>query len=134
MNWSGVLAAVLLLGIFGILGTTLSTIIRARQRLTINFLMGYMIYYGIFEIVYLLCLAFDNSLNTLKVVWQITVITLLVVSLCIMTIMRGKGYVILAYNTLVGLKRNWKAIIPVAMMTICTLVVYVCGVSYISDG
>ena len=134
MNWSGVLAAVLLLGIFGILGTTLSTIIRARQRLTINFLMGYMIYYGIFEIVYLLCLAFDNSLNTLKVVWQIAVITLLVVSLCIMTIMRGKGYVILAYNTLVGLKRNWKAIIPVAMMTICTLVVYVCGVSYISDG
>lgn len=134
MNWSGVLAALLLLSIFGIFGTTLSTIIRAKQRLTINFLMGYMIYYGIFEIVYLLCLAFNNSLNTLKIVWQITVITLLVVSLCILIIMREKSFIMLAYNTLIGLKRNWKVLIPVVIMTICTLVVYVCGVSYISDG
>lgn len=134
MNWSGVLAALLLLSIFEILGTTLSTIIKARQRLTINFLMGYMIYYGIFEIVYLLCLAFNNSLNTLKVVWQITVITLLAVSLCILIIMREKSFIMLAYNTLIGLKRNWKVFIPVVVMVICTLVVYVCDVSYISDG
>ena len=129
MSWSGFFAALVLLCIFGILGAALNIVIKARQGLTSSVLIGYMLYYGIFEIVYLLCLAFNNSLNALKIVWGIVITVMLLASLLIIR----KNIIVFALNTIGGLKRNWKIFTLMSIFSIGMLIVYICGVSYISE-
>ena len=126
----GILAVFILLIIFGIIGYGFNTMIKAKHGLAINILYGYMLYYSMFEVVYLMCLAIHNSLNLLLIVWLIVVGVMLAVS----WIAAKKHIYMAAGNLISAVMREWKAICVTGVVTIGFLILYICSVTNTLEG
>ena len=125
----GIVAVLILLTIFETIGAAFNAIIRARQGLTVNILYGYMIYYSIFEVVYLICLVFNNNLNFLRIVWMITIGIVVAISVYI----ARKNIYMLAENIIIGIIEEWRLICVAGAVTLAFLLLYICGVTYIPE-
>lgn len=124
-----ILLIMILMAVFLITGSAISTVFKIDKNMMLNMILGYMFYYGAFEIIYIVCLLFKNSLVLLKILWIISICVMLISSVIIAIYGEQKVSVSDVKNTI---NKNWKFLITVGVVEIVLILVYVCGTSYVA--
>ena len=123
-----VIVILVLLTIYEIAGMAFNSITGTRQSAVLNIVCGYMVYFILYEAVYLICLIIRNNLGLMKILWAVVLVLMISASLFIARDNVGK----LAMNIRNRLERDWNMICITGATTLVFLVIYVFGVSRVS--
>jgi hypothetical protein len=130
MALKAIIAVIVLTAIFEILGMAFSCIIKKRQSVALNMLYGYMVYFSTFEVLYLISIALKNSLKLLGVVWLI----FLIVGILVAAFIVRKTSVQTVHSVIKFVEEKWIRVVVVVVITLAILLVYIVGVSYVTDS
>ena len=129
MALKAIITVVALMVLFEIIGMAFSCVIRKKQDIALNMLYGYLIYFSIFEVLYLICLALKNDLKILGIAWLV-VLAILIAS----AILISRKILLHTFEGLAGfVAERWKQIVIIVVFTLTMLFIYILGLSYVTE-
>lgn len=125
-----VLVTIILMAVYEILGMTITWAIKARQSVAGNLVFGYLTYYILYQILYLICVTLHNELRFMGIIWIAVISCILIVSIFIS--IRSKSVEALIKECKGMSAKGRRTVCMVIGITLAVVVLYICGIIRVS--